>query len=494
MKTKTIRIDDIHINLLNPRYIEQESEEHEKEQIIKNGDIEKLMKDIAQFGLDPSENLLLTFDTTLNKYIVHEGNRRITALKLLKDPNLVPIFMNNRDLYISKIEDIKTSTEYKPIVNVSAVVMENFELMNHFIELKHTKNNGGAGRLDWKPEDQARFNKVKDPFKNNLLNVLTKILPDKTNDFNFTTIERIISDPDMRNALALNIEKSNGQITFNTTQGYKRFEYIVTGLANKEFNVKDFYYKNDRLNFIETYFKETKITNSEKQLDMDEQIIFPVEEIAASEATQHDIVLNSQTIENGGIDNITTLSQASFNQNIAVPVHTSNGNEDTTLPYVPVKRNRKQPEPKKRPYFFHGINYKGDLYGIKHSLYEIHHLDAQQFPFSTTMLFRTLFECVIQQFILKNNLEIKTKTPIYDLSISSLLKACTDNSSGNFKIIEKHHKQVARILNEAHALKDHDELNIVTHGNQRRPSYSKLEDIERRWYEAIKIMIEQISG
>lgn len=488
MKTKTINIDDIHINLLNPRYIEQESENHEIEQIIKNGDIEKLMKDIVQFGLDPSENLLLTYDSTFNKYIVHEGNRRITALKLLKDPNLVPLFMNDRELYISKIQEIINSAIYKPIVNVPAVIMENFELMNHFIELKHTKNNGGAGRLDWKPEDQARFNKAKDPFKNNLLNVLTEILPDKTNDFNFTTIERIIGDPDMRIALGLHIEKSNGQITFNNVQGFNRFKYIITGLSKKEFNVKDFYYKNDRLDFIKIHFKENTITNSENHLDLDEQITFSVEETAATEATQHEVNLNTQVIGNEEIDIVPIPSQAPLN------LYNTDDNEDTAIPNAPVKRYRKQPEPKKRPYFFHGISYKGELYGIKHSLYEIHQLDAQQFPFSSTMLFRTLFECVIQQFIIKNRIEIKIKTPIEDLSIASLLKVCTDNSNGNFKNIEKHHKQVARILNEAYALKDHDELNIVTHGNQRRPSYLKLEDIERRWYEAIKIMIEQISG
>jgi len=62
MINKLIKIKDIHINLLNPRYIEQETEEHEMEQIIENGDLEKLMKDIAQFGLDPSENLLLSYD------------------------------------------------------------------------------------------------------------------------------------------------------------------------------------------------------------------------------------------------------------------------------------------------------------------------------------------------------------------------------------------------------------------------------------------------
>lgn len=489
MDIRLIDIEQIHINVLNPRYVEQESEDHEIEKIIENGDLEKLMVDIAKYGLDPSENLLLTYDSDLESYIVHEGNRRITALKLLKNPELVPIFVDKRDAYIDKIKNIIIDHNYKPITQVRAVVMDDYELMNHFIELKHTKNHGGAGRKDWKPEDQARFNSLKDPFKFNLLRCLTQIIPGKTNDFNFTTIERVVNDPDMREVLELAIDKKSGKIEFKNQAGYNRFKYIVEGLANKKFNVKDFYYKDDRLKFIHNHFnsEENRLTFENSN---PESIVFDLEDLEDLEEE------NNVAADNNVESNQTTLDDISNIPTRSINIEKDNdGNQQIPIKEFPKKKRKfRQPEPKKRPYFFHGVNYNGENYGIKHSLFEIHRIDSKTLPLATTMLLRTLFECVIQQYIIVNNIDIKSKASIQSLSIQSLLKVCTENSNGNYKNLEKHNKTVARLLAEAYAQKDHDELNIVTHGNLREPSFTKLEDIERRWYEAIKIMVEEISG
>lgn len=492
MDIKLIDIEKIHVNVLNPRYIEQESEEHEIEQIIKNGDLEKLMNDIAKYGLDPSENLLLTYDADLDSYIVHEGNRRITALKLLNTPELVPISIDNRDAYISKIKKIITLHKYEPIRKVRAVIMDDYELMNHFIEIKHIRNHGGAGRKDWKPEDQTRFNNLKDPFKYNLLRCLTQIIPGKTNDFNFTTIERVINDPDMRNALDLVINKKTGKIEFKSLIGYQRFKYIVEGLSNKTFTVKNFYYKEDRQNFIQNHFtsNNNEILSEESNT---ESIVFELE--GNNDNSDNKEVNNQITLEEINQSTL-EVNKQDFSNIIPITnsIEANEGNVQQINKDTEKKRNIRQPEPKKRPYFFHGVNYSGENYGIKHSLYEIHRIESKTFLLSTTMLFRTLFECTIQQYILVNNININSKQPIESLSIQNLLKICADNSNGNFKTLEKHNKTIARILAEAYAQKDHDELNIVTHGNLREPSYVKLEDIERRWYEAIKIMLGEISG
>lgn len=485
---KQVKLDDIHVNLLNPRHVPQESEEYEFEQIIKHGKLEKLMLDIVEYGLDPSENLLLTFDKELNAYIVQEGNRRVTALKLLKNPELFPIIIDNREKHIDKIKKIISENNYRTIDKIPAIIMNDIELMNHFIELKHTKNHDGAGRLDWKNEDQTRFTKNKDPFKNNLLELLMKIVPGKTNNFNFTTVERIIGDPDMRNALTLEINKTLGQIKFKSASGFENFKYIVKGLANKTFTVGNFHSKQDRINFINEHFSTNEQNTEDNHSEEQVEFVF-ISDLIEEEKPKFKNTLESNNMQNEkNSEQITDIEKDTFNNNL------NNSNEEQNhLSDIKTKRNKKQAEPKKRPYFFYGINYAGDSYGIKNSLYEIHNLDAKKFPFATTMLFRTLFECVIQQYITANHLTLNTRQPISSLSIATLLKLCTDNGSGNFKILEKHNKSVARVLSEAHSHKDEDELNMVTHGNYRDPSYLTLVDIERRWYEVIKIMIQSIN-
>ncbi|MGE7094373.1 hypothetical protein ACQKII_23665 [Lysinibacillus sp. NPDC048646] len=487
MRREEVSLDKIHINLLNPRHLPQENEEKEFEQMIENGQLENLLKDIAQFGLDPSENLLLTYDEVLQAYITEEGNRRITALKLLKDPDSLPIFIKNREKYIAMIKNTIRETKYKNIETIPAVIMDNVPLMNHFIELKHTKNHSGAGRLDWDTESQIRFQKKKDPFKFNLLNLLMKIIPGKTSNFNITTVERIIGDPDMRKALFLEIHRPTGLIKFTNKAGYDGFVFIVKGLSNKTLTVGNFHSKEDRIRFINDFLIINSENNTEGDIDIETPLVFDnltFDDIAATLDNPALPIISegNDTIEDEVGTKLETINDLTTENVIA---------DDSQIKPT---RNTRQPEPKKRPYFFHGVNYKGDLYGIKHSLFEIHRIEAKKFTLSTTMLFRTLFECVIQQYVIVNNLEIKSKSPIDSLSIASLLKTCTENSNGNFKSLEKHNSTIARILNEAYAQKDYDELNIVTHGNQRGPSYIKLDDIERRWYEAIKIMVEQISG
>ncbi|MFD2016916.1 ParB N-terminal domain-containing protein [Vibrio olivae] len=56
-------------------------------------DIKKLVKlseHIAQNGLDPTE-LQLVYPESEDSYVVIEGNRRLTALKMLQNPLLCPV-------------------------------------------------------------------------------------------------------------------------------------------------------------------------------------------------------------------------------------------------------------------------------------------------------------------------------------------------------------------------------------------------------------------
>lgn len=54
-------------------------------------EIRNLAQDIAERGLSPIDGVLVLPDIeTRGDYIVWEGNRRITALKLLDDPNRCP--------------------------------------------------------------------------------------------------------------------------------------------------------------------------------------------------------------------------------------------------------------------------------------------------------------------------------------------------------------------------------------------------------------------
>ncbi len=94
MTPKTILISNLLLDLDNPRFpriVESQREAINLMVEIQSDKIEALARDISEFGLDPSERLIVYKNDVSedNKsYTVAEGNRRLTALKILHEPDL----------------------------------------------------------------------------------------------------------------------------------------------------------------------------------------------------------------------------------------------------------------------------------------------------------------------------------------------------------------------------------------------------------------------
>lgn len=103
----SLKISDLNINIGNPRF-EPVSTQHEAIEIIIEDQKDKivaLVTDILEEGLNPSDLPIVTPDDTQEgKYVVLEGNRRMTALKILLEPNLIPKRFGN---IAKKIENLK---------------------------------------------------------------------------------------------------------------------------------------------------------------------------------------------------------------------------------------------------------------------------------------------------------------------------------------------------------------------------------------------------
>ncbi|QWI18108.1 hypothetical protein EXW48_19975 [Bacillus wiedmannii] len=261
-KHATLPVSNLQIFQENPRFQPQVNQDAAISKVLLNRKIFGLLADIAKNGLDPSESIMVFNSEQENNYIVKEGNRRITAVKLLNDPELVPkSFPNRRDL-IKRITDIKKKTNYQPLSNVRCVVFEeDGELLDHFIELKHTGENKGAGRIGWDTESQTRFKKQKDPYKNYLLNFITQIHPAYQDSSGFTTFERIISDPNIRKAIGMEIDRKKPIIILSDDFSKKKLFYIIDCLIKKTIKVSDVYDKELRLKFIENHLKTQEQLN-----------------------------------------------------------------------------------------------------------------------------------------------------------------------------------------------------------------------------------------
>lgn len=151
---EAVPVSRIFLSLTNPRHEEYESEAQAIARLCEKEAVYPLARDIVKNGLNPLERLALLpakkgVKTTLN-YNAAEGNRRICALKLLNDPELAPA--NLRKAF-EKLADQWAS----PITKVSAVVFDNIESVNLWLDRIHNGLQGGIGRKDWNPEQKQRF-------------------------------------------------------------------------------------------------------------------------------------------------------------------------------------------------------------------------------------------------------------------------------------------------------------------------------------------------
>lgn len=130
-----LAIDELYINPDNYRYIE--SLDNEIEAIIAmfnkipNKKYDKQMKemmnlayDISRDGLNPFEFPIVWYDEEIQKYIVIDGNRRITCIKLmLQYKNNEKISTNVPD--VGKIYNIKPNIDMSQ--KIECIVYENLE-------------------------------------------------------------------------------------------------------------------------------------------------------------------------------------------------------------------------------------------------------------------------------------------------------------------------------------------------------------------------------
>jgi hypothetical protein len=92
MAGKNLEIDQLELDLINPR-ISKAADQHEAMQRIiddQNTKLGNLAESIAEDGLNPMDRLLvMKSEQKSGKYTVLEGNRRALALRILKNPNVL---------------------------------------------------------------------------------------------------------------------------------------------------------------------------------------------------------------------------------------------------------------------------------------------------------------------------------------------------------------------------------------------------------------------
>lgn len=142
-----VPVDDLDLDTENPRLPEGiNRDQHEMiNYIATSTSIEELMSAIAENGFFPGEPLIvIPHETEAGRYIVVEGNRRLSAVKLLRDPFIC-------DSPSSRLKFISDTAKHK--VERVPVIKRNTRLeILPYLGFRHI-----TGVKQWEPLSKARY-------------------------------------------------------------------------------------------------------------------------------------------------------------------------------------------------------------------------------------------------------------------------------------------------------------------------------------------------
>ena len=261
-----IRIANLHLDLRNFRFEEQHSQKEAIATMIadQKNKLVALAKDIFENGLNPTDLIIVVrLNEGNNQYRVLEGNRRVTCLKLINNPSLIPNeFANIRRQFqrLAANED-RANQLRRP----ACAIFEYEEEADIWIERKHSGEQDGKGTIAWNSLQKSRyeaFHGAKDSLPLQVVNFINRMAEEdeslKTianNISNTTNIDRLLSDPYVREKLMLKIQ--NGRlISFDTKERItKKFVRLIEIVSQPSFTVNYIKHKSDRKIFIDDFYE-----------------------------------------------------------------------------------------------------------------------------------------------------------------------------------------------------------------------------------------------
>ncbi len=144
-----IELDKLYLDRENPRLPSKlrGSKSTDSEIVnwmLQDASIIELMLAIGEAGFFVGEAILVVFDEAIGKYVVIEGNRRLTSVLLLNKPELA-------ELHKKKIEKVLLEVEHKP-VEIPCIVFDERSDITQYLGYRHV-----TGVKSWGILSKARY-------------------------------------------------------------------------------------------------------------------------------------------------------------------------------------------------------------------------------------------------------------------------------------------------------------------------------------------------
>ncbi len=406
-----IDIEEILVNPENPRHtqIMIADELFIMQQLVRNSreakTMHKLISDIYTNGWYPQSIVTVTYDKEKEKFIAWDGNRRLTAMKILKTPQLVDSFKNFSYAQVRSIYAMSAGIQGEDYFQIPCYVADSFEDCAGYIRNVHTTD---TGALKWDTSSIKRFEDkmgVKNIFSQ-LQGYCVNAFKEIGEGFSVNKFEKIVSSK---------IGKEYLDITFDNN--------ILMPLSSIDELDK-------KVSRIVKDIIDGKVTGNtiKNKTNIEKYLYGNIEECNRDNKTK-----NEPNLEKKNNNEQMELSIDNLIRN-----KTKENNKQNTTENKDFKSNNIRLTRKDNSILFRNINYQNLKYsnerakGIKNLCYEIQHLSFgnlyKTYPISYCFLIRSLLEQSCIYFLINkgkwdkwkkgnNNIDLRLEKIISKISI-----------------------------------------------------------------------------
>jgi hypothetical protein len=246
MAAKALKIDSLDLDLENPRITLASDQRDAMQKIIAEQKVKliNLAESIAVKGFSPIDRcLVLRSETRSGKFVILEGNRRVLAAKLLKNPSLVTT-LEMPEAFKKRLHKAAQNFDVKKVEPVDCFEVADRAEGNDWIRQRHSGEDEGRGIVAWSAIAGSRF-KGRDPALQALDFVLAHgELSEEQKEtiagrFPLSTLDRLLSTPSVRTAIGFEIIGGKLQTELPAEEALKPLKRLVLDLSEKEVTVTD---------------------------------------------------------------------------------------------------------------------------------------------------------------------------------------------------------------------------------------------------------------
>jgi hypothetical protein len=253
---KSINVDKLIVNYENYRFdpVDTQSEAIDLMLEEKGEEILNLAKHIFQHGLDRAKDCRV-IEIKKDLFLVLDGNRRVTAIKCLKDSSLI-----KNDSLKNKFSKISKEKGEVP-KEIDCLIYEKEEAAAEWIKLDHTGKNKGIGQDEWGAAEKQRFDykfggRISPAMQScYLFERETKQKLD-TKRLKISTVNRILSNPEARSYLGLDIRNGDIILTANKKEVIDRLDKLFNKIIIDDIPVSQVYRTPEAIRFMSNLFGE----------------------------------------------------------------------------------------------------------------------------------------------------------------------------------------------------------------------------------------------